>query len=131
MNRLYNKWRKNIMIKLKSSRLTNILLICLIAIICIGAAKEYKRITNLRVKGWLFGDKDKWCGLKEWENSAKLDTIVCSGIDTTCMVFITGVDSTYARPLSAYICRNGDSIFVKSDSSLTSEDAYNWMVIRP
>lgn len=116
---------------LNNNKFTNILLIFLIAIICIGAVKEYKRITNLRVKGWLFGDKDKWVGQKSWENAANLDTVAVSGIDTTCYIFLTWVDSAYTGPLSGYVSRNGDSIFVKTDSAVTSSDKYNWMVIRP
>jgi len=111
-------------------KFTNILLILVIALFCMGAVKEYRRSTNLRVKGWLFGDTT-WSGLETVANVAAVDTVVVAGIDTTCYVFITAIDITPKAPLYANISRNGDSIFVTCDSTLAVTNKYNWMVIRP
>ena len=47
--------------KLKKINNWQLLFIILLAFLMLAAAKEYERATNLRVKGWLFGDST-WCG---------------------------------------------------------------------
>jgi len=116
--------------KMNYKKLFLLTLCLLIFVTSIAAIKEYRRITNLRVKGWLFGDTT-WCGRATWGSAASLDTVAVSGIDTNCYIFLTWVDSAYTGPLSGYVSRNGDSIFVKTDSAVTTSDRYNWMVIRP
>ncbi len=95
------------------------------------AAKEYKRITNLRVKNWLFAD-DTWAGLETWADTDSIDTLVVSGIDTTCYFFAFPIDVSPGFPgLYGNISRNGDSIFVTCDSVLAATNKYNWIVVRP
>lgn len=112
------------------NKILNVALIVIVFISVFAGVVEYDRSTNLRVKGWLFGDTS-WTGLETWTNAAAIDTVVIAGVDTTCYVFITPVDVTPKAPLYANISRNGDSVFVTCDSTLGTTNKYNWMVIRP
>jgi len=108
-----------------------LLVIVLLAFVMTAGVVEYRRYTNLRVKGWLFGDST-WCGLRTWDKTGTVDTLAVSGIDTTCYFFAFPADSSTKYALHGYIGRDGDTVFVRSDTSLTADERkYNWMVIRP
>ena len=114
-----------------SRKLTNILLLIVIAFFCMGAAKEYKRIHNLRVKGKLFGDNGSWCGRETWAYDTTIDTLVIEGIDTTDFFFAVPYRDSVKTPLYSQISANGDTVFVKCASLATkTTDKYNWMVIK-
>lgn len=108
-----------------------LLLVLVLAFMMLAAAVEYRRYTNLRIKGWLFADTS-WAGLRTWNKTGTVDTLVVSGIDTTCYFFAFPADSSTKYALHSYISRKNDTVFVRSDTSLTaSERKYNWMVLRP
>ena len=108
-----------------------ILTVLVMCFLIMASAVEYRRIHNLRVKGWLFGDTT-WCGLETWATTGTVDTLVASGVDTTCYFFVTSVDSTSKAPLFGDIGRKNDTVFVKCDSSVTADELkYCWMIIRP
>ena len=96
----------------------------------IAAIKEYRRLVNLRVKGWLFGDTS-WSKIVTWTYTGTLDTVAMSGVDTTCIVSITPIDSVFRYPLCPRISRNDDSIFVESDTSVFTNNKYSLIIIRP
>lgn len=102
----------------------------LICFLLLGAAKEYKRITNLRVKGWLFGDTS-WCGQRSWAKAGTVDTLVVAGIGdgADCYIYLQADSLTCKAPLYVFTVED-DTVFVKCDSSLTTSFDYNWMIIR-
>lgn len=114
---------------LNSRKLTNILLIIVMAFFVMGVGAEYKRITNLRVKGWLFGDEDVWCGKRTFATSGAVDTFAIAGIDTSDFLFVTGLKDTVKTPYIAKIIKT-DTVLVKTTRSNNDEDYFAWFVIK-
>jgi hypothetical protein len=120
---------------LKSTKITALILIVLMLFIIplaiFSTPKIYKVITNLQLKGWVFG-ASTWRGQKAWDNDgASLDTLVLAGLDRDCYVYVTADSVSPKAPLFVFdIAADGDSAFIKCDSTVSSDLNYNWMVIR-
>lgn len=106
-----------------------VVLISLFAVL--GSQSITKVERNLQVKGWLFGNaSDKtWAGQTTWVTTGTADTLLVSGVDTTCVVFLA--PKTATGTLRYDIATAGDTIFVTSSGSETGgTDKYAWIVIR-
>lgn len=100
----------------------------LLCFFLIAGVVEYTRFHNLRIKGWLFGDTS-WTGQQSWQVAGKVDTLLVSGIDEDCYLFLQADSVTCKVPLYVFDLVD-DTAFVKCDSSLTTDNGYDWMVIR-
>jgi hypothetical protein len=114
---------------LNNRKLTNILLLLVMGFMFMGVGAEYKRITNLRVKGWLFGDNNVWVGKRTFATSGAVDTFAIAGIDTSDFLFVAGLKDTVKTPYIAKIIKT-DTVLVKSTRSNNDEDYFAWFVIK-
>jgi len=106
-----------------------IILVALVALLFLGSAQIYQSTTNLQVKGWLFGKDNSFAGERTWGTNGTADTLTISGVDTTCVVFLT--PKTATGTLRYDIATAGGSIFVTSTGSETGgTDKYSYMIIR-
>ena len=107
-----------------------VFLILVIVLLTVNAAVEYKRITNLRVKGWLFGDKDKWVGYRTKAATGTSDTFYVAGADTMDYMFVSARTDSILIPLTARIWKK-DSCLIYCPQALTHDQDYiNWMIIK-
>jgi hypothetical protein len=110
-------------------KILNIVLLLLVATLCLGATKEYKRIHNLRVKGWLFGDANVWVGKRTFAATAAVDSFYKAGVDSSDFIFVMARgDSAATFPLIAKIWKD-DSILVRQPDSLYHDKEYYAYVI--
>lgn len=86
------------------------------------------RLNNPQVKGWLFGDAAQFAGEREWGTTGTADTLVVTGVDTSCAVFLTAKTAT--GTLRYDIKSAGDTIFVTSSGSETGgTDKYSYLIV--
>jgi hypothetical protein len=114
---------------MKKNLFAAIILVVLIALLFLGSAQIYQSTTNLQVKGWLFGKDNSFSGENTWGTTGTADTLLISGVDTTCVVFIT--PKTASGTLRYDVATAGDTIFVTSSASETGgTDKYSYLIVR-
>lgn len=117
---------------MKRTNLFIALLVVVIAcLLLMGQAKPIAGpFTNTLLKGWVFAPSQSICGQRAWGTTGSADTLVVSGVDTTCLVFLSNKTAITGH-LRYDIRAAGDTIFVTSDSSETaSTDKYSYLIIR-
>ena len=116
---------------MKKINVYKILVLVFVCMFLMAGAWRGKKLTNPWIKGVPIATST-WAGLETWGTTGTADTFTVSGIDSTWYVFINAVDSTSTGLIHTYISRNGDSVFVRCDSSKTADEfKYNWMVLSP
>lgn len=106
--------------------LITLLFLCFIFM---GAAKVIDKVYNVQISGWMFGKDAQFAGERTWAKASTLDTLVITGVDTTCAVFLQAKTDTICH-LKYDIRSAGDTVFVTSDSTGTTTDKYSYLVIR-
>jgi len=105
-----------------------ILLLVLGLFVLSEAVTPNRVITGLQVKGWLWGTSTIR-GTQTWGTTGTADTLLVSGVDTDCYVFLQA--QTAMGNLRYTISADGDTVFVTSASSETgSTDKYNYWIVR-
>jgi len=85
-------------------------------------------IWNYQIRGFLYGKDAQFAGERAWGTTGTADTLIVTGVDTSCVVFLTSKsDSVYFY----YDVGSSDTIFVTSNQSLTATtDKYSYLVIK-
>lgn len=95
----------------------------------INSQQIVERHNNPQILGWMFGKDASFAGERAWGYSGTLDTLVVSGVDITCSVYLT--PKTATGTLRYDIKAAGDTIFVTSSGSETaSSDKYAYLIVR-
>ena len=85
--------------------------------------------TNVQLKGWIFGGDAGIAGERTWAKSGTADTLLVSGVDITCVVFLC--PKTATGTLRYDVATAGDTVFVTSSGSETATtDKYSYFIIR-
>jgi hypothetical protein len=114
---------------MKNKLLALLVVIMFLSIVLFGAAQINGTLTNYQVKGWLFGKDAQFAGERTWAKTDTLDTLVVTGVDTTCAVFLQA-KTTVIKGLTYDIRSAGDSIFVESDSTGAATEKYSYLIVR-
>jgi len=112
----------------KSGFFTAFLVIGLILIMTMLFTGQMNRLWNPQVKGFLYGSDAQFAGERLWATTGTLDTLVVSGVDTTCTVYLT--PKTATGTLRYDVATSGDTVFVTSSGSETANtDKYSYLIV--
>jgi hypothetical protein len=126
---IYRKLRRQNKMKYYNKFLAGFLILVII-LLTVNAAVEYKRITNLRVRGWLFADEDTWVGWHTISASGTADSFYVAGADTSDYVFATLRTDSIKVPLTARVFKT-DSVVISCAAKLTANtDKVNYLIIK-
>jgi len=102
----------------------------LLVVMQVQSQRHLDRLQNPMVIGWMFGQGNEFAGEQVWGYTGTADTLVITGLDTTCVVFLTA-KTTDLENLYYDIHAAGDTLFVTSDSSGTADtDKYSYIIVR-
>jgi len=94
-----------------------------------GARPVSGPFNNILLDGWIFAPDQSLAGQRTWNTTGTLDTLLISGVDTTCVVFLTAKTAT--GTLRYDVATAGDTVFVTSSGSETGgTDKYNYFILR-
>lgn len=103
------------------------LMLILIILALLWTQTPNRIIYNLQVKGYLFGTSTLR-GEQTWGYNGTLDTLVVSGVDANCYVYLTPLTATGVLSVTSVVA---DTIFVTSSTSETATtDKYNYLILR-
>ncbi len=116
---------------MKKNIIISILSLLLIFIIITGLVQPISGpFTNTLFKGWWIVSGSKICIERTWGHTGTLDTVVITGLDTTCNVFLQP-KTTQIENLIYDIQSGGDTLFVTADSAGTADtDKYSILIIQ-
>lgn len=104
-----------------------ILILVLAMVVILWAQTPNRIITNLQVKGYLFGTITLR-GERTWGVNGTADTLIIAGVDTNCFVYLTPLTATGTLRVNSVV---DDTIFVVSSGSETAAtDKYNYLIVR-
>jgi len=102
----------------------------LLVVMQANSQRSTDRLHNPQVQGWIFGKSAGFAGERTWGYTSANDTIVITGIDTTCIVILTP-KTTQIENLFYDIKSAGDTLFVTADSAGTAgTDKYSYLIVR-
>jgi hypothetical protein len=111
------------------SGITAFLVIALILTMTMLFTGQMNRLWNPQVQGFLYGKDAQFAGERTWGTTGTLDTLVVTGVDITCTVYLT--PKTATGTLRYDVATAGDTVFVTSSGSETAAtDKYSYLVIK-